>query len=273
MKKLLYITFILSTFIFTGCEEVIDVDLDTAAPRLVVEASIDWVKGTPGNQQTIRLTTTTGYYATEIPPVSNATVFITNSAGTIFNFTENPGTGYYVCNNFEPVINQAYTLTVIDGDQTYTAVETLYAVPEIGQLQQNNEGGFLGDEIEVRFFFQDNGAEDNWYMTRFDTGIIPYPDYDVEDDNFTQGNEMFSFFSDEDLAAGQVLDIKLYGISQRFYNYMSILLSVSGDGGGGPFSTPPSTVRGNLVNQANEANYALGYFRLSEVDTLQYTVQ
>lgn len=28
----------------TGCEDVINVDLDTAAPRLVIDASIDWVK-------------------------------------------------------------------------------------------------------------------------------------------------------------------------------------------------------------------------------------
>lgn len=273
MKKLLYITCILSTLVFTGCEEVVDVDLDTAAPRLVVEASINWTKGTAGNEQTVRLSTTAGYYQTEVPAVSNATVFITNSTGTVFNFTETPGTGYYVCNNFEPVINETYTLTVINGDETYTATESLYAVPEIGTIQQDNEGGFLGDEIEVRFFFQDNGAEDNWYMTRFAADVFPYPDYDVEDDNFTQGNEMFSFISDEDFASGQVLDIKLYGISERYYNYMQILLNVAGGGGGGPFETPPATVHGNLVNQTNEANYALGYFRLSEVDALLYTIQ
>ncbi|MES2485669.1 MAG: DUF4249 domain-containing protein, partial [Bacteroidota bacterium] len=257
---------------FTGCEEVVDIDLDTAAPRLVVDASINWVKGTTGSVQSIKLTTTAGYYQTEVPTVSNATVFITNSAGTLFTFTEVPNTGTYTCLNFEPQINETYVLTVVNGDQTYTATEKLYAVPEIGNIQQNNEGGFLGDEIEVRFFFQDNGAEDNWYMVRYDTEILPFPEYDIMDDSFTQGNEMFNFFSSEDLASGQLLDMKLYGTSERYYNYMSILLEIAG-GGGGPFSTPPSTVRGNLVNQTNEANYALGYFRLSEVDAVQYLVQ
>jgi len=272
MKKLLYITLILSSLIFTGCEEVVDIDLDTAAPRLVVDASINWVKGTPGNVQSIKLTTTTGYYETEVPAVSNATVFITNSTGAIFNFNEVPGTGTYTCQNFEPQINETYVLTVVNGDQTYTATEKLFAVPEIGDIQQNNEGGFLGDEIEVRFFFQDNGAEDNWYMVRYDTAILPFPEYDIMDDSFTQGNQMFNFFSDEDLASGQLLDIKLFGTSERYYNYMAILLEISG-GGGGPFATPPSTVRGNLVNQTDEANYALGYFRLSETDVVQYIVE
>jgi len=71
-----------------------------------------------------------------------------------------------------------------------------------------------------------------------------------------------------------VLNIKLYGISERYFNYMSILINLAeGGSGGGPFSTPPSTVRGNVVNQTNEGNYALGYFRLSEVDTLDYIVE
>jgi Domain of unknown function (DUF4249) len=273
MKKLLYITILLSGFLFTGCEEVVDVDLDTAAPRLVVDASINWVKGTAGNEQTIRLTTTSGYYETTVPPVSNATVYITSGSGNIYNFTESASPGYYTCTNFEPEIGQTYTLTVINGDQAYTATETLYAVPEIGNIVQDNEGGFFGEDIEVRFYYQDNGAENNWYMVRFDANVLAFPDYDVMDDSFTQGNEMFGIFIDEDLAPGDVLDIKLYGTSQRFYNYMLKLLEVAGSGGGGPFDTPPATVRGNVVNTINEGNYALGYFRLSEVDTAQYTVQ
>jgi hypothetical protein len=273
MKNIKYILLLLiATFSFS-CEEVVDVDLDTAAPRLVVEASINWVKGTAGNEQTIKLTTTTGYYSTTIPPVSGATVFITNSTGTIFNFIEEPGTGYYNCANFNPVIGESYELTVISGGQTYTATETLYAVPDIGEVVQDNEGGFLGENIEVRFFFQDDPLADNFYLTRFDSPAQPYPDYDTDDDEFSQGNEMFGIYSDEDLAAGQVLGIQLFGISERYYNYMSLLVSIAEGGGGGPFSTPPTSVRGNIINRTNENNFAFGYFRLGEVDVLNYTIQ
>lgn len=273
MKKLLYITLIFSSLCFTSCEEVVDVDLDTAAPRLVVDASINWVKGTAGNEQTIHLTTTTGYFEDTVPPVSNATVFITNGDGVVFNFTETANPGYYTCTNFVPQIGQTYTLTVINGDETYTAVETLYAVPDIENIVQSDDGGFLGDNTEVRFYFQDNGSEDNWYLVRYDTEILAFPEYDVMDDSFTQGNQMFNFIDDEDFEAGQPLDIKLYGTSQQFYNYMRKLLEVAGTGGGGPFDTPPATVRGNVINPDDEDGYALGYFRLSEVDAVQYTIQ
>ena len=61
--------------VFTSsCEDVIDVNLETAAPKLVVYASIQWKKGTLGNEQKIRLSTTTGYFDSVIPTVSGADV-------------------------------------------------------------------------------------------------------------------------------------------------------------------------------------------------------
>ena len=54
---------------------------------------------------------------------------------------------------------------------------------------------------------------------------------------------------------------------------MFILLQQSSDQSDGPFETQPATVRGNFVNQTNEANFPLGYFRISEVSILTYTVE
>ncbi len=274
MKNIFYITALLLSLFLISCEEVVTVDLDTAPPKLVVDASINWVKGTPGNEQVIKLTTTTGYYNPTVPVVSGATVFITNSTNTQFDFIETPGTGEYTCTNFAPVIGETYTLTVVSGGQTYKATETLYPSPDINNIIQDNEGGFLNEDIEVRFFFQDDPLATNFYMVRFDSNRMPYPDYDVLDDEFFQGNEMFAFFSHEDLAPADPLGIRLYGISERYFNYMSILISMAeGGAGGGPFQTPPVSLRGNIVNQTNEADYPLGYFRLGEVSSVVYTVQ
>lgn len=274
MKNLRYILLAFTVIFFTSCEEVVDVDLNTAPPRLVIDASIDWVKGTDGSVQTVKLTTTTGYYQPQIPVVTGAVVFITNSSNVVFDFIEEPGTGVYTCNNFVPVIGETYVLTVINDVQTYTATETLYAVPEIGEIVQDNEGGFLNEDIEVRFFYQDDPEATNFYMYRFDTPVLPFPEYTVLEDRFFQGNEMFGIFSDEDLKPGDAVGIKLYGISQRYYNYMLLLISIiEGGAGSGPFQTVPANLRGNLVNQANPDNFALGYFRLSEVDTVSYTIQ
>ncbi|KGO91915.1 DUF4249 domain-containing protein [Flavobacterium subsaxonicum] len=273
MKNIRYILLFLTAMLLTSCEEVVDVDLDTAAPRLVVEASIDWVKGTAGNRQIIKLTTTTGYYSTEIPKVSGATVFITNSSNTVFDFIEQEaGTGEYKCEYFAPVLGETYVLTVINGDQTYTATETMTAVPDITYTTQANDGGFLGEDVEIRYYWNDFPDQSNYYLSRFDAAVIPTPEYDVGSDEFFEGNEMFEFFSDEDLKPGDTISIKLYGISERYHDYMNILLAAAG-GGGNPFQSVPTAATGNLINQTNESNYALGYFRVCEVSALQVTVQ
>ncbi len=54
---------------------------------------------------------------------------------------------------------------------------------------------------------------------------------------------------------------------------MNILLDIAGSSGGGPFQTPPATVRGNIKNETNFDNYPLGYFRISEADVINYTIK
>ena len=88
MKLYKILVLVALTIFTTSCEDVIDVKLDTASPKLVVNASIQWQKETLGNEQKIKLTTTTGYFNTTIPTVSGATVFITNSNDVIYNFIE-----------------------------------------------------------------------------------------------------------------------------------------------------------------------------------------
>ena len=273
MKKIaIYLTIVLAIF-FTGCEDPIIVDTKTAPPRLVVDASITWEKGTAGNDQKIKLTTTTDYYNTNPPVVSGATVFIMNSANTRFDFIELPGTGEYVCSTFIPQIEESYTLTVIHDGQTITATETLKGVSPIDFIAQELTPGIGEDEdvIDIKPFFTDPGNANNFYMFRFKSNIVAIPEYSVSDDEFFQGNQIFWLYSNEDTKPGDVIDIKLYGISQRYFNYWEKLSNIVTNNG--PFGTPPGTLRGNLVNTTNPDDFVLGYFNLSEVDTKVYVVQ
>lgn len=251
---IIIVTVIISLLTLSSCEDVVDVNLDTAAPKLVIDASIKWQKGTVGNGQSIQLTTTTGFYETTIPKVTGAIVFITDSNAIQYDFNEDIGTVNYICTNFNPVLNEAYVLTVIHDGQTYLATENLISSPTIDSVAQNDEGGFTGEEIELKFFFQDNVLEDNFYMSQSNNLLKQLIEYDVFYDRFTQGNQMFGLYIDEDLKTNDVIDFTLHGISQGYYNFMSVLLSVAGSGGGGPFQTPPATVRGNIINQTNFDN-------------------
>lgn len=271
MKKALYLIVIFS-FFYT-CEDVIEIDLNEAQPRLVVEASINWFKDTTGNDQSIKLSLSAPFFDASTPPANGAIVTISDTNGTIFNFVEDANSGIYTTNSFIPAIDATYTLTINYNGEIFTASETLKSVVPIDFIEQNNEGGFSGDEIELKAFYTDPANIDNYYFFEFLTDIAVVPDLDVFDDTFTDGNQIFGFFSEEDLEAGNEVTIRNYGISEQFYEFMFVLLQQGSDEGGGPFETQPATVRGNCINTTNADNFPFGYFRLSEVDEVVYIVE
>ncbi|PWA07124.1 DUF4249 family protein [Flavobacterium laiguense] len=273
MKKLIILFLVISSFIFTSCEEVIQVDTITAPPRLAVEAAINWQKGSSGNVQSIKLTSTTGYFETKIPVVSGAVVTIKNSSNTVFTFIETPNTGIYTCSDFIPVLNETYTLSIISNEQTYTATETMRSVAPITRLVQNDKGGFTGKDIEVKAYFNDPADEENFYLYRYKYKNVKKSDLYADEDTYYNGNEFFSITQNDSLKVGDKVDITHIGISKSYYNYMNIIISLAGQNGGGPFQSPPSTVRGNVVNTTNPNNYPLGYFSVSEIDSKEYTIQ
>lgn len=272
MKTSIKYIILVFSFAFFSCEDVVNVDLNNSEPKLVIDASIKWEKGTSGNNQTIRLTTTGDYFNNSVPAANGATVTITDSNAIVYNFIEEGTTGNYKCTNFNPVLNGVYTLSVSYKGQTYTSSDKLFPVPTITTIEQDLNG-ITGDEIELKFNFQDNGAEENFYLEEYKVPFRPFPLLGVFNDEFTNGNQMFSLIIDEDLEAGQNINFTLHGISERYHNYMNILIGISGGLSNGPFSTPPATVKGNIINQTNPVDYPLGYFRLSEVDVRNYVVQ
>ena len=273
MKKIQVFFLILITVCLYGCEDVVQVDLKKNTPRLVVEASINWYKGTSGNQQKIRLTTTTDFYSNTIPVVSGATIFIKDSSNAVFNFVETLKTGEYVCVYFSPKINETYTLTIISNGQTYTATETLKSIAPIANITQNNQGGFAGNNIEIKTHYKDPANEDNYYLYRYVYSNQINSSYYVDEDALFEGNEFFSISQNSDLKTGDKMEISHFGISKTYFNYMRVIVSIAGNSNGSPFQSPPATVRGNIINTSNFDNYALGYFSLSEVSTKDYTVE
>jgi hypothetical protein len=274
MKNILHLIIVLVTAVFfNSCQDVVDIPLNTDQPRLVIDASLRWQKGTSGNDQVIKLSTTTDFYTNTIPAVSGATVVVTNSSNVVFNFIETPNTGVYLCSNFVPVIDETYTLTVIHNQQTYTATETLKSVAAITTVTQEIQTGLGTNFLKIKAFFNDPADADNYYLYQYKFTKNLKPEYSLDDDLYFQGNSFFSLVLEENTAPGEQVEITHYGISKAYYNYMSILLSVAGSSGGGPFQSPPATVKGNIKNETNFDKYPLGYFSLSESDVTNYTIQ
>ena len=97
--------------------------------------------------------------------------------------------------------------------------------------------------------------------------------YYVDQDELINGNEFFSISQNDALKKDDTIEVSHFGISKAYYNYMSVLVSIAGNDSGGPFQSPPATVRGNIINTTDSTNYPLGYFSLSEVDIRNYTIE
>lgn len=274
MKKYsINIILVLITILATSCEKVVDIPLENANPKLVIEANIKWQKDTDGSQQTIKLSLTNDFYTSDVLPANGAIVTLTDTANNIFIFNQTPNTINYVCNNFIPVINETYALKVIYEGNTYTSTSNLLATPPIAKIQQETVKGFDGkDEIHIKYFFQDNRNEVNYYLLRVDNPKIKYAEYGSVSDEFFQGNLMFGFYPNE-VIKGNTLKLGVQCVTLSHYNYMNKLINISSQNSGNPFATPPATLRGNIINQTNPDNFPFGYFNLSESDTKDYLVQ
>lgn len=281
MKTYFKLTILLFVFAFTSCEDVIDVTLQKAPARLVIEASLDWEKGTIGNNQTIKLSKSTPYFDTTTnTSVTNASVKVTsNDSAEEFVFTHQ-NNGIYITTQFMPVINESYTLEVIYNGETYIANETLTSVTDITGVNQSVESGFDDKVLEVNVIFIDPELEENYYLFKFQKQGDLLPILEDGNDEFVNGNEITWWFEKEkdddtdgteEFMSGDVVDISFYGISEAYHNYIRILIEQSE--GAGLFSTTPVPLRGNCVNNTAPDNYALGYFRLAQVVKTSYTFE
>ncbi|TXE12971.1 DUF4249 domain-containing protein [Seonamhaeicola algicola] len=281
MQQYIKSAIILVCIILTSCEDVIDVTVPTSAPRLVIEASLDWQKGTTGNNQTVKLSTSTPYFEnTTNSAVTNATVTVTNeNTGNVYNFV-NENNGNYTINNFQPIIGNTYSLEIIYNNEIYTATEKMISVSPIKRVEQSLEGGFDDDVLDVSIFWDDPVDEENYYLLVFyEQGDIVATFEDFPDE-FVNGNELDEFFEKErddddefeEFNPGDVVEISLYGVSKQFDYYASLLIEQY-DSAGDPFSTIPGKLKGNCVNITNPDNVPFGYFRLSEFDKVVYTFQ
>ncbi|MBP1221796.1 DUF4249 domain-containing protein [Flavobacterium sp. 1355] len=269
-SKALTIVSLLFVLVFSSCEDVVNLDLETGEAKLVVDAEIIWKKGTAGNEQVIKISKMAPYYNNTTPKVSGAQVRIENSTGDIFTFNETEQ-GIYVCTNFVPVLNADYKLFVTAEGQSFTATEKLTSVTPIDKVEQALVPDFGGEDvIELTFYYKDPADQANFYLTDYQSEFLLFPEYELTDDELFNGNDISTRFSDEDMKPGNTVEITHRGISKSFYNYMKLILEVYD---GNPFSVPPGNIRGNIVNTSDANNFALGYFRLCESDSVSYLVK
>ena len=107
MKNMKYLYALLVIFMFS-CEEVIELDLNDGQQRLVIDASINWEKGTSGSDQEIKLSLSSPYYQNENLAATGANVQIISSNNEIFEFE------FYHLSHYQPFSTPVLTVSIPD---------------------------------------------------------------------------------------------------------------------------------------------------------------
>lgn len=269
-----YIIPILLLFALYNCEKVVDVDVPSIEPKLVIDASFEvYFDENPIRAKTdITLKLSADYFEETIPVVTNASVFITDlSSGTIFNYEDLDADGTYTpTQSFIPLENNNYEITIIYNNETYKATAKRIKSTPLTNVEQGDQTLFSGEETEIKLYFSDNGAVDNYYIFDFSKSLY----LALEDRFFNGADYSFSnFYEEDDLELPATVTIKMSGVSKEYYTYFNILIDQSGQDAGGPFESVPSSLLGNIVNTTNEDNFPLGYFHISESDTFTLSLE
>ena len=289
--KNLYII-LLSAFALTSCEEVIDLNLDTAPKKLVIDAALDWKKGEAKAYPIVDISYTEAYFGeTHSPAIDNAVVKIVSGSqtysltlwdGTTTITSDNlnklkGGSRYVFPAGISPELGKDYELIIELNGQTYTAKDKMLYAPSIrsNKIVQKENGGFLADRKEVRFYFDGiNDGVANAYLLKLSQSNISKTVYGTLDDNYIANNKFFFIMAgvdnDEKLNKGDVVNVILYRIHPQYKEFAQMIVQISR--GQNPFAIPTRPI-GNIVNTTNKRENPLGAFRVAQYTTLQYTVK
>lgn len=261
MKQAIYIIAALAIG-FTSCQKVIDVNIDDAPPKVVIEAEIN--EGEPVYvhlSRSIELDKNNNF-----PHISGANIILTDDAGNSDTLTEDNlnDDEYYIGYNIIGRPGRTYILTVAVDGETYTAVSTMPQRIELDSVTARAFSGF-GDPIDfLVIHYNDPQKKGDYVRAKVWVNNWLVPDLFLEDDNFVNGNyNAATLFSGEyELADGDDIIVELNTLDKAVYDYYVELEEVSGSSQVASPSNPVTNISGG----------ALGYFsaHTTSIGTLRY---
>lgn len=246
---------ILTIFIISGCQKVINVDLNEAAPRIVIEGLITDRNG----PYAVAISKSGSYFNQPVlPPVEGAVVIITDNAGTIDTLKETKP-GIYLTSKTRGIPGRTYTLKVLSESKEYMGSSTMQNHVSIDSLilikRQVQHIGFDGGNtseinVDVHCFFRDPDEKNFYRIKVFRNDTARTENYRLYDDQYTNGQETELRVSHAN--AGDTNLIELFSLDKQTYGYYRTLEDLLHTN---PiFGSTPANPNTNLNNGA------LGYF-------------
>lgn len=273
MKTIWLYLMLLIGLLFSSCEDVVEIDLNYTNERLVIEGQLNWIKETKKTEQLITLSKTTPYYENIRIPASGAEVFIKDEQNNTYSFKEKENTGiYYPLDSLPFLPNEKFFLEIEFENQKYRGEEVSYPVAPIYEIKQDSILIFGTTATQIEAYSQDPEEEVNYTYFEFSSARLENTEYNVYRDDFSNGSQYYGVLLDRDFEKGDQVRIRQYSISKTAYHYWFLLL-LQNTQQGGPFQTTPANLNSNVVNLTKPENSPLGYFRVSEVSEVFYTIK
>jgi hypothetical protein len=241
--------------IFPGCQKVINVDLNVAAPKIVIEGLISDKRG----PYSVSITKSGSYFnQPDLPTVSGAVITIRDNTGTT-DTLQKTAPGIYVTFRTRGIPGRTYTLNVISDNIDYTGTSTMLNHVDIDSLklvksdiQRFDFSGNIHNDthMDIHCFFNDP-LEKNFYRVKvYKNDSINIQSYRLFDDQYTNGEETDLRVARAE--AGSTYRIELLSIDKSTYSYYRTLADLLYTN---PFfGSTPANPNTNLSNEA------LGYF-------------
>ncbi len=258
------ITVIIFILLLSGCTERIDIELDSSYTRLSVEGYIT----SDTTAHWVRLTKTTDYYNTKpLPPVTGAVVKIDDGESEITLMEYDPKPGYYFTPlNYFGVPGRTYNLDIqlpeeINGETHYTASTEMNTVAPLDSITLFYNSDF--DGWEVRVYALDPPTQDFYSFQVYKNGVLmsdTINEVAITDDRFFNGSYLpgvpayFMHGDDANLEPGDVITLKMGGITEDFFGFITELRQETFKFRNPLFSGPPANIVSNISGDA------VGYF-------------
>ncbi len=245
MKKIILLFVIASAILVSSCQKVIELDLNSEDPKIVIEANIS---DQPG-PYTVRISKTVNFSETNVfPAVNGATVIISDNVGNTETLVET-SPGVYQTTTTQGVPGRTYFLNVAAENKTYTAQSTMPTLVTLDSLllEQN---AFFGSYLIIPLFL-DPAGKGNYYRCLQTINSVRVTESFLYNDDFSDGlinGQPILNFTDS-IVTGDTVSVELQCIDKPVYLYFFSMLQTTTGQTGAP-ANPVSNI----------SNNALGYF-------------
>lgn len=253
MNRLFLLPLLFFFLLVSSCQKVIDIDLNSADPKLVIECLLSDSAG----PCLVKLTRTVDYFDAGVSPmVSGARVIISDNLGNTEQLTESQP-GHYVTQTTQGVSGRTYFLNITVDGETYSAQSTMansvpidtafgtYYPPSFG-----GQGGYVATGAVY-----DPATEANYYRQRiYVNGVLQDTSgfYFIADDVLSNGRylqfPLFPVFFNEN----DTVTIEMWLLNKEGYDFFQSLIQIAGG------TNPSQAAPGNPVSMIS--GDALGYF-------------